>query len=138
MQLYLQPELLVRELPTLRWLTRSPEQVGATASKLLPAMREALAPRYTVTMETMLSQIGSGSLPIDRLPSSGLAIAPVVDGKRGIGTALDKLADALRGLPLPVIGRIAEDRLLLDCRCIDDPAELLGQLGLLRTGLNLE
>ncbi|MGF6275961.1 L-seryl-tRNA(Ser) seleniumtransferase [Massilia sp. UYP11] len=135
LRLYLQPELLVRELPTLRWLTRSQEQVGATANALLAPLREALAPRYTVTLETMLSQIGSGSLPVDRLPSCGLAIAPNLSGKRGMGTALDALAEALRGLPLPVIGRIADDRLLLDCRCVDDPAELLGQLGALRAAL---
>jgi len=135
LRLYLQPELLVRDLPTLRWLTRTQEQVGATANAILGPLREALAPRYTVTLETMLSQIGSGSLPIDRLPSSGLAIAPNLSGKRGMGTALDALAEALRDLPLPVIGRIAEDRLLLDCRCIDDPAELLGQLAALRAAL---
>ncbi|MDY0975653.1 L-seryl-tRNA(Sec) selenium transferase [Massilia sp. CFBP9012] len=135
LRLYLQPELLLRELPTLRWLTRTQEQVGATANAILTPLREALAPRYTVTLETMVSQIGSGSLPIDRLPSSGLAIAPNLAGKRGMGTALDALAEALRELPLPVIGRIADDRLLLDCRCIDDPAELLGQLGALRAAL---
>ena len=138
LRLYLQPELLVRDLPTLRWLTRTQEQVGATANTILAPLREALAPRYTVTLETMLSQIGSGSLPIDRLPSSGLAIAPNLSGKRGMGTALDNLAEALRGLPLPVIGRIADDRLLLDCRCIDDPAELLGQLPALRAVLIAE
>lgn len=135
LRLYLQPELLVRDLPTLRWLTRTQKQVGATANALLTPLREALAPRYTVTLETMLSQIGSGSLPIDRLPSSGVAIAPNLSGKRGMGTALDSLAEALRALPLPVIGRIADDRLLLDCRCIDDPAELMGQLGALRAAL---
>lgn len=135
LQLYLQPELLVRELPTLRWLTRTQDQVAATAATILDPLREALAPRYTVTPETMLSQIGSGSLPIDRLPSAGLAIAPVLAGKRGVGTALDALAEALRGLPLPVIGRIHDDRLLLDCRCIDDPRELIGQLAGLRAGL---
>lgn len=135
LRLYLQPELLVRELPTLRWLTRSQEQVAANASALLEPLRAALAPRYTVSLESMLSQIGSGSLPIDRLPSSGLAIAPALAGKRGVGTALDALSEALRGLPLPVIGRIADDRLLLDCRCIDDPLELLGQLAALRAAL---
>lgn len=135
LRLYLQPELLVRELPTLRWLTRSREQVGATAQVLLEPLRAALAPRYLVEPESMLSQIGSGSLPVERLPSSGLAIAPKLSGKRGMGTALDALAEALRGLPLPVIGRIADDRLLLDCRCIDDPSELLGQLGALRAAL---
>ena len=135
LQLYLQPELLVRELPTLRWLTRSQEQVAATAGAILGPLRDALAPRYTVTLETMLSQIGSGSLPIDRLPSAGLAIAPVLSGKRGMGTALDGLADALRGLPMPIIGRIAEDRLLLDCRCIDDANEVIHQLAQLRLAM---
>jgi L-seryl-tRNA(Ser) seleniumtransferase len=135
LQLYLQPELLVRELPTLRWLTRSQAQVAATAGAMLEPLRAALAPRYTVTQESMLSQIGSGSLPIDRLPSSGLAIAPVLSGKRGMGTALDGLADALRNLPMPIIGRIAEDRLLLDCRCIDDANEVIHQLAQLRLAI---
>lgn len=138
LRLYLQPELLVEQLPTLRWLTRSQEQVAAAASALLPAFAAALAPRYTVSLEAMQSQIGSGSLPIDRLPSGGLAIAPVVNGKRGVGSALDTLAEALRALPLPVIGRIADDRLLLDCRCVDDPGELLGQMAALRAALGLE
>jgi L-seryl-tRNA(Ser) seleniumtransferase len=133
--LYLQPELLTRELPTLRWLTRTPEQIAATARRLLLPMHSALAPRYAVALESMPSQIGSGSLPVDRLPSAGLAIAPVLPGKRGIGTALDALAAALRGLPQPVIGRIAGDRLLLDCRCLDDAADVLAQLGALKQGL---
>jgi L-seryl-tRNA(Ser) seleniumtransferase len=133
--LYLQPELLARELPTLRWLTRTPEQVAEIARILLLPMRGALAPRYVVTLESMSSQIGSGSLPVDRLPSAGLAIAPVLPGKRGIGTALETLAAALRGLPLPIIGRIADDRLLLDCRCLDDATDVLAQLGALQERL---
>ena len=135
LQLYLQPELLVDQLPTLRWLTRSQETVAATAASLLPAFSAALAPRFSVTLASMQSQIGSGSLPVDRLPSGGLAITPVLSGKRGVGSALDALTEALRGLPLPVIGRIADDRLWLDCRCIDDPAELLGQLDALRAAV---
>ncbi len=131
LMLYLQPEMLRHELPTLRWLTRQPDAISVTAMQLLEPFRTAVSPRYEVTVEAMSSQIGSGSLPVDRLPSVGLAIAPVLAGKRGVGTALDALAVALRGLPLPVIGRIADDRLLLDCRCIDDPAELLGQLNVL-------
>ena len=135
LQLYLQPEILVEQLPTLRWLTRSAEQVGATAAALLPALSDAIAPRYTVTLEAMQSQIGSGSLPVDRLPSNGLVIAPVLSGKRGVGSALDALATALRGLPLPIIGRVEQDRLRLDCRCIDDTAELLAQMPALRAAL---
>lgn len=126
--LYLKPDRLAQDLPTLRWLTRPSETVAATAQALLAPVREAVAPRYGVELVELSSQIGSGSLPVDRLPSAGLAIAPVLNGKRGAGTALEALADALRGLPVPMIGRIDDDRLLLDCRCIDDVRPVLAQL----------
>ncbi|WP_076591291.1 L-seryl-tRNA(Sec) selenium transferase [Herminiimonas arsenitoxidans] len=133
--LYLQPELLTRDLPTLRWLTRTPEQAAETANVLLAPMTAALAPRYTVAVQAMLSQIGSGSLPVDRLPSAGLVISPVLARKRGTGTALENLATALRSLPLPIIGRVADDSLLLDCRCLDDVTDVLAQLTTLRERL---
>jgi L-seryl-tRNA(Ser) seleniumtransferase len=88
---------------------------------------QAVAPRFDVSVVDLLGQIGSGSLPVERLPSAGLAIAPLQ--KKGAGRALDDLATALRSLPLPVIGRIADDRLLLDLRCLEQPALFTGQLG---------
>ncbi len=133
--LYLQPDLLTRDLPTLRWLTRPQADVLAMAHNLLAPLREAVAPRYTVEVVALSSQIGSGSLPVDRLPSAGLAIAPVLSGKRGAGTALETLATALRALPVPIIGRIDDDRLLLDCRCLDNAAPVAAQLPQLRDAL---
>jgi len=35
-----------------------------------------------------------------------------------------------------VIGRIADDRLLLDLRCLEDPAPFVDQLPALRAALN--
>jgi len=135
LMLYLQPELLTRDLPTLRWLTRPLDQVTHTASALLEPVQTALAGRYEVRLQDMSSQIGSGSLPVDRLPSNGLAITPILSGKRGVGSALDSLATALRGLPVPIIGRISDDSLLLDCRCLDTAEDVLTQLDALRTHL---
>lgn len=123
LRLYLQPERLAQDLPTLRLLTRPAEAIHARAVALQPAVAAALAPRYAVAVVDLLGQIGSGSLPVERLPSAGLAISPV--GKKASGRSLDALATALRGLPLPVIGRIHDDRLLLDLRCLearDEPA----------------
>ncbi len=82
----------------------------------------------------LLGQIGSGSLPVERLPSAGLALAPVQ--KKGAGRALDELAAVLRALPLPVIGRISEDRLLLDLRCLEDTSAFTAQLPALHAALS--
>ena len=60
------------------------------------------------------------------LTSARLAIA-VEDG-HSAGTALLRLEAALRALPLPVIGRVARDRLLLDLRCLEDAAPFCAQL----------
>lgn len=134
--LYLQPEILTSELPTLRLLTRPLAHIQATAQALLTPLGQALAPRYTASVVELSSQIGSGSLPVERLPSAGIAIAPVLDGRRGTGTALDALARALRALPLPVIGRVQDDRLVLDCRCLEEPRLLTDQLATLREVLS--
>ena len=130
LRLYLRPERLAQDLPTLRLLTRPLADIQAVAQQVLPALAAALAPRYSVALVSLQGQIGSGSLPVERLPSAGLAIAPV-DAQRS-GRALDALATALRQLPVPVIGRVADGRLLLDCRCLEDAPALIHQIALLR------
>ena len=137
LRLYLRPERLAQDLPTLRLLTRPAEAIHALANRLCGGVAEAVAPRFTVEVVALLGQIGSGSLPVERLPSAGLAIAPVFasGAKRSTGRALDELANALRALPLPVIGRIADDRLLLDLRCLEDATPFLVQLPALRAAL---
>lgn len=126
LMLYQQPEHLTQALPTLRLLTRRLADIQATVAQVLPVLAAALAPRYAVEAVALQGQIGSGSLPVERLPSAGVAIAPV-DGQRS-GRALDALTAALRQLPQPVIGRIADGRLLLDCRCLEDATTLTNQI----------
>ncbi|MBL0420095.1 L-seryl-tRNA(Sec) selenium transferase [Ramlibacter sp. AW1] len=136
LRLYLRPERLTQDLPTLRLLTRPAADIRAMAERLAPAVTHAVAPRFAVTVEDMQSQIGSGSLPIDRLPSAGLALAPAGTARKGTGSALEALATALRALPQPVIGRIAEDRLWLDLRCLESPDMLTAQLPQLQRELS--
>uniref|UniRef100_UPI0005C28A4B aminotransferase class V-fold PLP-dependent enzyme n=1 Tax=Pseudacidovorax intermedius TaxID=433924 RepID=UPI0005C28A4B len=135
LMLYLRPERLAQDLPTLRLLTRPLEAIQATARAVHGPLAEAVAPRFTVEPVALQGQIGSGSLPVERLHSAGLALAPAGVAKKGTGRALDQLAQALRQLPLPVIGRIADDRLLLDLRCLEEATDLLGQLPHLRERL---
>ena len=67
-------------------------------------------------------------MPVDRLPSWGLAITPVDGGKKGRGTALKFLAEAFAGLPMPVLGHIHDGALIFDLRCLEDEAGFLAQL----------
>ena len=133
--LYLRPERLAQDLPVLRLLTKPASAIRALAQALLPAVALAVAGRFAVTVEDLLGQIGSGALPVDTLASAGLALAPLQ--RHGAGRALDELGSALRGLPVPVIGRLAGDRLLLDLRCLDDADAFAAQLPALRAALGL-
>ena len=133
LRLYLRPERLQQDLPTLRLLARSVESIRLSAQRLEPEFARTLAGLYQVECCALMGQIGSGSLPIESLASAGLAITPLA--RRGAGRALERLESALRALPIPVIGRIAEQRLLLDLRCLEDEPALLGQLELLREAL---
>ena len=120
LRLYLNPERLAERLPTLCLLTRPLAEIAATASRLAPAVQAALGDFATVSCQACLSQIGSGALPVERLPSSALAIRP--QAKRP-GKALLALEAALRDLPIPVIGHVRDDTLWLDLRCLEEKDE---------------
>ncbi|CAN7361685.1 L-seryl-tRNA(Sec) selenium transferase [Paraburkholderia sp. SIMBA_054] len=132
LQLYRAPERLRERLTTLRLLTRPAADMQEQATRVQAVLQRALGEAYSVTAEPMMSQIGSGALPVDQLPSFGLAMRNAA-GKRG-GRALMKLEEALRVLPRPVLGRIADDALRLDLRCLEaaDEAVFVAQCAELR------
>jgi len=115
LRLYRDPDRLAARLTALHLLTRPAGEIQAQAARLLPPMQQALAGwPVSVGAEPALSQIGSGSLPIERLHSCALAGRPATR-KSGV---LHDIEAALRGLPVPVIGRIADGALRLDLRCL--------------------
>jgi L-seryl-tRNA(Ser) seleniumtransferase len=75
------------------------------------------------------SQIGSGALPVETLPSIALVITP----ENASDAQLRALGQALRELPVPMIGRIHSGSLLLDLRCLENEQVFLEQLPHLRT-----
>lgn len=115
--LYRAPEFLAQRLTTLRLLTRPQRDIQPQAERLRGVVAHAAGPAYAVEAVPMFSQIGSGALPVDQLPSYGLALRHTGGGRPG--RHLDKLEARLRGLPVPVIGRIADDALWLDLRCLE-------------------
>jgi L-seryl-tRNA(Ser) seleniumtransferase len=128
--LYRAPEFLAERLTTLRLLTRPARDMQIQAERLQPLLQRSLGDRYEVAAVPVFSQIGSGALPLEQLPSHGLAVRAV----KGRRASLARLEAALRALARPVIGRLAERALWLDVRCLEEGDEeaFAAQLATLR------
>ncbi|MEP4378534.1 MAG: L-seryl-tRNA(Sec) selenium transferase [Alphaproteobacteria bacterium] len=124
--LYRDPDRLAESLPTLRLLSRTPTDIRAQADGLIEAMRDTVGDAWTVSVADCAGQIGSGALPVENLASAALVIRPVAP--RGQGARLKRLAASLRALAVPVIGRVHDDALWLDLRCLDNADEFRAQL----------
>ena len=87
----------------------------------MAAAVQSLWPDRPVEVVACHSQIGSGALPVDLLASYAITIR---------GSDLEALAARLRALPRPVIGRLHEGRMWLDCRCLEagDETAFVAQL----------
>lgn len=131
LRLYRDPDRLTQRLPTLRLLTRPVAEIEALGQRIFPAMQAALAPLGVVDIEACSSQIGSGALPVERLPSAALVFRP---SAKKLGKILLTVEAAFRGLPTPVIGYIRDDAYHLDLRCLEarDEARFVAQLQLLK------
>jgi L-seryl-tRNA(Ser) seleniumtransferase len=127
LRLYQDPGSLNRRLPILRNLTRDANDILAMAREIAPKFATLLSGIAAVKIEGCMSQIGSGALPLDVMPSSSLVLTPIAE-KGQSDAALQKLAKSFRCLPKPIIGRISDGRLFFDVRCLWDKDELLAQL----------
>jgi L-seryl-tRNA(Ser) seleniumtransferase len=115
LQLYRNPDELVSILPTLRLLTRAEDAIRQQADRLGPNVSSHLGDSYRVETASVTSQIGSGALPVEVLPSAALSITAA----NSEDEPLRSLAHRLRQLPKPVIGRLHNGSLLLDLRCLE-------------------
>ena len=118
---FLSPQTVDKTLPTYRLIARPLDEIEAMAANVRAAVEHWAADRAQVEMISGHSQVGSGSLPIDTLPTFLIALTP-----RKTGVA--DLARALRELSPPVIGRMHGGKVLLDIRCLLDAEPLIKSL----------
>ncbi len=123
LKLYRDPDRLAEALPTLAALARPREEIAAQARDLAPRVQKLVGTDFLVEAADCASEVGSGASPVETIPSAGLAIRP-----RGGQSALIALNKALRALPWPVIGRVADGALVLDLRCLTNDDALLSDL----------
>ena len=113
LQLYRDPELAIRKIPTLRMLTMAFEEIEEKAEKLCSLLNSISNKQLSVTRMTLSSRVGGGALPIQELPSACLGITI-------IGMSANTIERFMRAYKPPIIGRIEEDRFIMDCRTIRD------------------
>ncbi len=127
LRLYRDPDRLAERLPTLRMLSRPEADLRVVAERLFGSVQHALGAAFDVAITPCASQIGSGALPLETIPSCGFSMAP--RDKKKAGRLLAALSQALRSLPIPVIGRIADNVMIFDLRTLDDEAAFVEQMG---------
>ncbi|CAK9886810.1 MAG: L-seryl-tRNA(Sec) selenium transferase [Candidatus Erwinia impunctatus] len=121
LKLYLNPETLRQQLPTLRLLTRSQDEMTQQAERLLPFFQQRFGNDYRLAVTPCHSQIGSGALPSERLPGIAITFTPL----QAENASLTQLVTTLRQTAVPIIGRIHDGKLWLDVRCLQDETRLL-------------
>lgn len=125
LKLYLDPDTLAERLPTLRALSRPVEEIENLAIRLAPKIGKILGDGFSVEVTKCASQVGSGAVPMETIPSAGLAIQPIHSTS---GRDIDAFSLAFRALPMPVIGRITDQTFILDLRCLENEQAFLANL----------
>jgi len=115
LELYLDPERARREVPTLGMLGRALGSLDEQARRITDALTARSLPAAIEVIDGS-SQMGSGSLPTQNLPTRLVAVAP-----RDVSP--DVLAGRLRRHRPPILARVQDDRLLLDPRTLRDGDE---------------
>jgi L-seryl-tRNA(Ser) seleniumtransferase len=118
LRLYRRTPDLIATFPTLRWLTRSREEMNAMANHVILLLQARLGKDFTITIEDTHAQIGSGALPEENLPSRAIVI-------RNARLSAEKIATRFRSSDPPILGRIHDGAFLLDLRGIFQAEELV-------------
>ena len=118
LRLYRQAPQITQAIPTLKAFTRPLDDIRRTGEKILPQVQTAMGAGFRVTLEESTCQIGSGALPMEEL-------ATVVIVIEHPSQSAARIAQKFRAAKPPIIGRIRDDRFLLDLRTIFDGRDII-------------
>ena len=113
LRLYFTPDTLAEENRTLFMISEPVEQVQKRAQTLLNALTAAARGQWSVEVKETFGQIGSGALPLEKIPSWAVVLTPPL---RKAG----RLAQLLRESTPAIVGYVQDDRMFLDMRTVSD------------------
>lgn len=113
LRLYRDERIALSQIPTLRMLTMTTEEIERHARRMLRKLKTTLPASFTLTLQHGFSSPGGGSLPLLQLPSRMIEV-------KVNNLPAHHLEERLRATTPPVVGRLQKDRFLLDVRTIAD------------------
>ncbi len=107
---YIDEERVVENIPTLRMLLQSPEDIKGRANRIAKKLKKEIQNAHIMVMPDS-SRAGGGSLPEIDFPTYVVSIRPN-------NLSVNEIEMRLRAGTPPIISRIREDSLILDARTV--------------------
>lgn len=118
LRLYLDPQKALEQIPTLKMLAHSVAELQQRCESLMPRVKDAVGQSACCNIIEATATVGGGALPLAELPGRIIALSPK-------SLSLNELTTRLRHCEPPVVGRIQEDRFLIDPRTLNSDDEAL-------------
>jgi L-seryl-tRNA(Ser) seleniumtransferase len=110
---YFDLDQALKNIPTLSMLTISSDELKKRAQSIQRQLKKRIEDQCKTRIVPTISRVGGGALPELGLDSWAIDIEP-------LKMKLTIFESRLRHLPIPLIGRIENDRFLLDVRTVQD------------------
>lgn len=109
---YLEEEMAIKEIPTLKMLSMTMEEIDYLSEELLSKIKELdLGPNIKVNIEDSHSEVGGGSLPLEQLPTKCVVLT-----LENLST--QRFEERLRAYSIPIITRLYKDKIYIDVRTL--------------------
>ena len=109
---YLNEEKAITEVPVLKMISESYESVKGRAEKLAEILKSCCK-NAEITIGDCESQVGGGSLPLERIKSVSVVIKPN-------NVSVSTLEEMMHGFEPAIVARTAEDAIWMDVRTLSD------------------
>lgn len=113
LRLYIEEDIAINKIPTLKMLTATQEELNKKAEKLLSKINQEKSKELTTEIVDDYSQVGGGSMPLEQLPTKCIMIY-------SDKISVSSLEKGLRSFSTPIVTRIFKDRLYIDLRTVDE------------------
>ncbi|RKD32478.1 L-seryl-tRNA(Sec) selenium transferase [Thermohalobacter berrensis] len=113
LRLYLNEEDAIKNIPTLKMLTTSLNELEKKAQILYRKIDEKVEDNISIKITDQFSQVGGGSMPLEEIPTKAIMIS-------SNNHSVSNIERKLRKFHTPIVARIYKDNLFIDLRTVKD------------------